>query len=57
MVGNDVTEDMVAQAALWLRVFLLTDHIINRQNEPIDRYPHGSFPELMAYIDRAAGEE
>lgn len=40
-----------------MRVFLLTDHIINRQNEPIDRYPHGSFPELMAYIDRAAGEE
>ena len=56
MVGNDVTEDMVART-LGMRVFLLTDHIINRQNEPIDRYPHGSFPELMAYIDRAAGEE
>ena len=56
MVGNDVTEDMVART-LGMRVFLLTDHIINRQNEPIDRYPHGSFPEMMAYIDRAAGEE
>ena len=56
MVGNDVTEDMVART-LGMRVFLLADHIINRQNEPIDRYPHGSFPELMAYIDRTAGEE
>lgn len=56
MVGNDVTEDMVART-LGMRVFLLADHIINRQNEPIDRYPHGSFPELMAYIDRVAGEE
>ena len=53
-VVNDVTEDMVART-LGMRVFLLTDHIINRQTEPIDRYPHGSFPELMAYIDRTAG--
>ena len=58
-IANDGWIGELAEVArtLGMRVFLLTDHIINRQNEPIDRYPHGSFPELMAYIDRTAGEE
>jgi len=49
MVGNDVTEDMVAQQ-LGARVFLLTDCLINKSGEDISRYPHGSFPELLAFI-------
>lgn len=49
MVGNDVTEDMVA-ATLGMRVFLLTDCLINRRGEDISRYPSGSFPELLQYI-------
>ena len=49
MVGNDVTEDMIVQQ-LGMKVFLLTDCLINKYNENIDRYPHGSFPELMAFI-------
>lgn len=49
MVGNDVSEDMIAEE-LGIRVFLLTDHIINKENKDINRYPHGSFPELMHYI-------
>lgn len=49
MVGNDVTEDMIA-ATLGMKVFLLTDCMINKHGESIDRYPHGSFPELMAFI-------
>ena len=49
MVGNDVTEDMVPQQ-LGAQVFLLTDCLINKSGEDISRYPHGSFPELLAFI-------
>jgi FMN phosphatase YigB (HAD superfamily) len=49
MVGNDVGEDMVARK-LGIRVFLLTDCLINKKNEDISQYPHGSFPELMDFI-------
>lgn len=49
MVGNDVQEDMVAET-LGMKVFLLTDSLINRTGEDISRYPHGSFPELLTFI-------
>lgn len=49
MVGNDVGEDMVA-GELGMQVFLLTDCLINKQEEAISQYPHGSFPELMEFI-------
>ena len=49
MVGNDVGEDMVA-AKLGMKVFLLTDCLINKPNADINQYPHGSFPELMEFI-------
>ena len=49
MVGNDVSEDMIAES-LGMKVFLLTDCLINKENRDISRYPTGSFPELMTYI-------
>ena len=49
MVGNDVQEDMIAET-LGMKVFLLTDNLINRTGEDISRYPHGSFGELMDFI-------
>ena len=49
MVGNDVTEDMVPEK-LGMKVFLLTDCMINKENKDYSCYPHGSFPELMHYI-------
>lgn len=49
MVGNDVTEDMVA-GTLGMKVFLLTDCLINKDNADISQYPNGSFPELLDYI-------
>jgi len=49
MVGNDVTEDMIAEK-LGMRVFLLTDCLINRSGADISRYQRGSFPELLQYI-------
>lgn len=56
MVGNDVTEDMVAEK-LGMRVFLLTDCLINREKKDISVYPHGSFPELMGYVGEISGEK
>ncbi|MBQ7091769.1 MAG: HAD family hydrolase [Clostridia bacterium] len=50
MVGNDVTEDMIAET-LGMKVFLLTDCLINRKNEDISRYPHGGFNELKVFLD------
>lgn len=49
MVGNDVSEDMVAEN-LGLNVFLLTDCIINKDNTDISKYPQGSFEDLEKYI-------
>ena len=49
MVGNDVRDDMPA-AALGMRVFLLTDCLLNPAGADIEVYPHGSFDALKAYI-------
>ena len=48
-VGNDVGEDMIA-AELGMKVFLLTDCIINKSNADISVYPNGSFAELKEYL-------
>lgn len=50
MVGNDVGDDMVA-ATLGMKVFLLTDCLINKDNNDISVYPNGSFDELESFID------
>ena len=49
MVGNDVEEDMVA-GTVGMKVFLLTDCIINKQGKDIASFPHGGFDELLQYI-------
>lgn len=49
MVGNDVGDDMVA-AKLGMRVFLLTDCLINRENEDLSAYPQGDFDALRAFL-------
>ena len=50
MVGNDVTEDMVTEK-LGMKTFLLTDCIINRDSKDISVYNHGSFDELIEFIN------
>ena len=50
MVGNDVGDDMVARD-LGMRVFLLTDCLINKDERDIRVYPHGDFTALAAYLD------
>lgn len=53
MVGNDVQEDMVAMS-LGMKVFLLTDCLINKEARDISVFPNGSFAQLLAYIRQAA---
>lgn len=49
MVGNDVSDDMVA-GELGMKVFLLTDCLINKDNANVGAYPNGSFDELCEFI-------
>ncbi len=51
MVGNDVDEDMVAQG-LGMKVFLLTDCLINRTGADISMYPNGDFNKLIEFIEK-----
>jgi len=46
MVGNDTDEDMVAEQ-LGMKVFLLTDSLLNRSGADIGRWPHGSYDALL----------
>lgn len=50
MVGNDVGDDMVVRK-LGMKVFLLTDNLINKADEDISDIPQGGFDELEAFID------
>ncbi|MBQ6826054.1 MAG: HAD family hydrolase [Clostridia bacterium] len=50
MVGNDVSDDMPAINA-GMKVFLLTDCLINKNNIDISQFPNGSFKELRKYIE------
>lgn len=50
MVGNDVSEDMVAEK-LGMKVFLIKECLINRKNVDISIYPHGDFKKLLDYIN------
>ncbi len=49
MVGNDVTEDMAAKE-LGMNVFLVTDCLINKNNEDINKFPHGNLEQMGTYI-------
>jgi len=49
MVGNDVSEDMVAEQ-LGMKVFLLTDCLINKHDKDVSCYPNGDFDALSAYL-------
>lgn len=49
MVGNDVTEDMIAKE-LGIDVFLLTKCLINNENKDISQYHNGNFDDLIKFI-------
>lgn len=49
MVGNDVSDDMPARD-IGMKVFLLTDCLINKNDTDISEFPNGSFKELREYV-------
>ena len=51
MVGNNAEEDMIADT-LGMKVFLLTDCLINEKNADISKYPQGGFEELKTFITK-----
>ncbi len=56
MVGNDAKEDMIAQS-VGMKVFLLTDCLINREEADLSAFPQGGFDELLDYIQRENSAE
>ena len=50
MVGNDVGDDMVAES-LGMKVFLLTDCLINKTDRATEDFRHGDFDDLIKYIE------
>ena len=51
MVGNDVEEDMIAEA-VGMKVFLLTDCLINKHGKDPSVYPNGGLAELLEYLNK-----
>ena len=51
MVGNDVDDDMPAQNT-GMKVFLLTDCLINRKEKDISSFERGNFEKLKEYIKK-----
>ena len=51
MVGNDVSEDMITEK-LGMKVFLLTDYLINKNGEDIEKYPHGNLSDLVEFVKK-----
>ncbi|MDO4317693.1 MAG: HAD family hydrolase [Lachnospiraceae bacterium] len=56
MVGNDVEEDMAAER-LGMRVFLLTDCLINAKQAELSGYAKGSFRELRDWLSKLRSGE
>lgn len=50
MVGNDYDEDIVPTKALGIQGFLLTDCLINKNQQDLSNCPQGGFQELKAYL-------
>ncbi len=51
MIGNDVDEDMVV-TSLGMKVFLITDCLINKGEKDISVYPQGSLTELIDFLEQ-----
>lgn len=50
MIGNDTRDDFSAHA-LGIPVFVLTECLINTQGVDLSDYPHGTFDDLLKFID------
>lgn len=50
MIGNDTEEDMVAEK-LGMQVYLVTDYIVNKHDYDVNTWSHGTFDEMLEYLD------
>ena len=50
MVGNDTLDDMVAET-VGMKVFLLTNNLVNRESKDISAYPNGGYTELRKLLE------
>ena len=50
MVGNDVNDDILPALGLGMQAFLLTPHLINKDNLDISSYYRGNFVDLLSFI-------
>ncbi len=53
MVGNDVIEDIKAAESVGMNVFLITDTMINKNNDDISNYPKCNFENLINWIKKS----
>ena len=51
MVGNDFDEDILTTETLGMKGFLLTDCLINKNEQDISGYPQGDFEALRNYLE------
>lgn len=51
MIGNDVDEDVVAARQIGMQTYLITDCMINKHNVDISDIPHGSFEDLVEWLN------
>ena len=51
LVGNDVTEDMVA-IETGMKVFLLTNMLINRERKDISQYQRGNLNQFVSFVEK-----
>ena len=50
MVGNDTSDDLAA-VQLGIPVFILTENLINVNDTDVSTLPHGSYDDLIRWID------
>ena len=50
MVGNDTTDDMVAER-VGMSVYLLPEYLINKSGEDISLYNYGNLKNLVAFVE------
>jgi len=49
MIGNDVTEDMVAAQSVGIPTYLITDCLLNKKQLPIT-CPHGTYADMVTML-------
>lgn len=55
MIGNDVGDDMVAET-VGMKVYLMTDDLINRKERDLNDFNHGSFEDLCVFLEELINE-